>query len=440
MAPASTSTNLKSNENLNNRTNSSQSQQNNNGNEDEHISNNVLESEASSKLKNASQTFNFAKLISNKTSQASITKEIDNDYVLKKIRFSLRRAIKKENHIKILQFHLENNTVPSQLFYRCWPEVFLPDDVVFVDKYNERIKEFATTILNDIINHLKTQIDSLNTNMATYLTFLEDLENLNDIIADIQVQELHYATKEFEIASEKALNTVLRPFIVKNKNKNKQENNDQNTNNFQNKTMYSNSRNQSNRNQIHKQNNKRRGRNQFESNNKPHRGRSVSIKEKNKQHTRNKSNSHSRSFNRSNSRSKQRSSSRNKHRSNSRNVRHQSSSKSRNQPENTAKPSFSSIVKRNTNNNQSYRYHNNSIDNSLRNVNNKSNDFIQYINHRDYYQNQHFKRNNNDQNQHFKKNNNDHHFNNKQYTKRNFNSHSSRTSFRPVNSSSNLRC
>lgn len=185
MAPASTSTNLKSNENLNNRTNSSQSQQNNNGNEDEHILNNVLESEASSKLKNASQTFKFAKLLSDKTSQASITKEIDNDYVLKKTRLSLRRAIKKENHIKILQFHLENNTVPSQLFYRCWPEVFLTYYVVFVDKYNERIKEFATTILNDIIKHLKTQIEILNINMATYLTSLEGLENLNDLIADI---------------------------------------------------------------------------------------------------------------------------------------------------------------------------------------------------------------------------------------------------------------
>ena len=54
----------------------------------------------------------------------------DSNYFFKKIRISYRRALKKENNARILEFHISNGTTPAQLNSSNWPVACLPDDTV----------------------------------------------------------------------------------------------------------------------------------------------------------------------------------------------------------------------------------------------------------------------------------------------------------------------
>ena len=78
--------------------------------------------------------------------------------IFKKIKNSLRRVLKKENNIKILNFHIKNGTTPSQLLYSKFPIPFLSYCDNFVQGYNNifskthiEIMNFSICMLNELI-------------------------------------------------------------------------------------------------------------------------------------------------------------------------------------------------------------------------------------------------------------------------------------------------
>jgi len=58
------------------------------------------------------------------------------------------KKAKNENHIKMFQLHLQNNTVPPSYLWNRFPRPFLPYDESFVNKYNELIQDFQVKAMN----------------------------------------------------------------------------------------------------------------------------------------------------------------------------------------------------------------------------------------------------------------------------------------------------
>jgi hypothetical protein len=200
-------------------------------NSNNNLSNNSnANSNVNSNAKQIVDNYNFVINISNKNNNNKKSVSInDDELLLNKIKNSYKRAFKKENNIKIIQFHLDNETTPAQLFTKNWPEIFLPNDQDYVDLYNKRIKEFSKILMKDMINRLKEQIMNLNSNILEYKSKLSNFDELEDRICDI-INEVNESLKQdFIKADIKAKRIVFRPILIKDtSNINLKTNNDNN--------------------------------------------------------------------------------------------------------------------------------------------------------------------------------------------------------------------
>ena len=150
---------------------------------------------------------------------------VKKDFNYKRIRSLIGRIEKKENDIKILQFHLNNDTTPSQLFYKNFPEPFLSHDSIFIERYNNFIHETQKGMINLSITRLSEQVNLLKENQLKHKNELvknfseNNIEKINELLSELEKKQIEIFKNDFTKADEKAKRIVARPFVVKQSKK-----------------------------------------------------------------------------------------------------------------------------------------------------------------------------------------------------------------------------
>lgn len=132
-----------------------------------------------------------------------------------KIKNFYRRILKKQNHVSLIEFHINNETTPSQLFFDKFPQPFLTNDPEAIDEYNSIIRETQVKLMRSNIKHLKKQITKLELNLKTIRDMIPSNEDTDSLFKTIRDKVELDLKPEFEKADAKAKRLVSRPFIVK---------------------------------------------------------------------------------------------------------------------------------------------------------------------------------------------------------------------------------
>ncbi|RNA13265.1 hypothetical protein BpHYR1_036367 [Brachionus plicatilis] len=145
----------------------------------------------------------------------------------KDIKHWIRRLLIKKNNIKLLNFHINNETTPNQLFFDKFPTPFLNYDPFFVENYNKIIKKCQVEIMNESINRLRCQIKELRNNIKESKKKLnlpdDEKDDLISYLFKIVIKEKE---KDFNDSHEKATRVVARPFIARQIVKSSQKSNE----------------------------------------------------------------------------------------------------------------------------------------------------------------------------------------------------------------------
>ena len=114
----------------------------------------------------------------------------------------LKRA-KNENHIRLFETHLSNNTVPPSLLWNNFPKPLLPCDQYYVSEFRKLIQTFQTNALKLNIEccNIRTNenIELINSYKLNYTS----TENLNEKLENIKNTAYKSLESEFKESSEK---------------------------------------------------------------------------------------------------------------------------------------------------------------------------------------------------------------------------------------------
>jgi hypothetical protein len=168
-----------------------------------------------------------------------INRELSSDQIENykiKMAETYNKILRKENNILIMKTHLNNQTAPTELSYNRFPNPFLHHDQLFVQKYNNLIRKFQQDLINLIIERCNEQIEILKNDFKLFSNILKNhISKLDDYEKYLKENEKKKLEKDFEKANKKCLEIITKPFITKEKTKNKQ-------NDSYNKTKFENSR------------------------------------------------------------------------------------------------------------------------------------------------------------------------------------------------------
>ena len=138
------------------------------------------------------------------------------------IRFNLEKMIMAKHHINIMKLHIENNTTPASLFFNRFPLPFYAHDVEYIEKYNQRIKEFQNNVMNDIIHFSEKKIQFYQQSIDSCMdSVVGKPDNFNELILK-KLKEVEIKNKDyFDRKMNKARRCIAKPFRVIEKSKHK---------------------------------------------------------------------------------------------------------------------------------------------------------------------------------------------------------------------------
>jgi hypothetical protein len=136
------------------------------------------------------------------------------------IKNSLDKILRYNNHIKIFDTHLSNNTTPPSLFYNRFPQPFLADDNEFVNKYNNLISEFQVNTLNLCKEFLVARVEKIEAGLLSIKGSLISDTTLDSKLADLKTESEARLKDHFQISNEKALRAKSIKFTVRDHHKN----------------------------------------------------------------------------------------------------------------------------------------------------------------------------------------------------------------------------
>ena len=205
-----------------------------------------------------------------------IDKNLSSDQIVQftnKLEFTHKSMIRNDNHIKILQTHLDNRTTPASLSFQRFPKPYRPFSQNFVDKSNEIYSKCQVDLLKLGIEDLQQENSILNNDVKVFKDILKHhVPNINDISNSLFKKQEELQKDSMKKAHDRCLKSKSTPFSVakkssfsnnkidKNKSKknlsaNKTTNNNDRSNNSSNKpnsntntTSYSNNYNNINKN------------------------------------------------------------------------------------------------------------------------------------------------------------------------------------------------
>ncbi len=132
-----------------------------------------------------------------------------------KLGFSYQSYIKQENHIKVLESHLKNDTTPESISHNRFPKPYhvFNNDAYYIAKYNEIIEtaqksmmELAIDRFHKALKVTKADID-LFKNVLSY--HVEDIEITSKDIHDMSLKAVQ---KDIDSSHVKANKSTKKPF------------------------------------------------------------------------------------------------------------------------------------------------------------------------------------------------------------------------------------
>ena len=139
--------------------------------------------------------------------------------ISKKIKEIYKRIHKKENNIKVAEYHIKNGSAPKQLFIDSFPQPFLIHDIIFVQEYDKLVKTWQVDALKLSISCMKRQIENLKNNINNLKDQITPQmhNDVDDLLC--QLSEEAYSTLESTLqnAFEKAERVNIRTFFARDK-------------------------------------------------------------------------------------------------------------------------------------------------------------------------------------------------------------------------------
>jgi CCR4-NOT transcription complex subunit 7/8 len=163
--------------------------------------------------------------IINQTQLANNSNTIMNNISLNShFNYVKRRLTKKTRYLdRINQFnaHLENETVPQELYYLNFPNPLFWDDADYIKEHNRLIKDFQLNSMKFSINFMKERITNIDKELLNVKDQLkQDIVNIDQKFEEIQNSVNRNLEKEFRKTDEKLKrflkNNITKEFSVRN--------------------------------------------------------------------------------------------------------------------------------------------------------------------------------------------------------------------------------
>jgi hypothetical protein len=135
-----------------------------------------------------------------------------------------------------MRLHIDAKTTPASLFFNRFPQPFYAHDNDFVEKYNKRIIEFQTNVMNDIIEFSQSKIVKYENDLNSHINLIANKPNDFNSIIENKYKQIEFEKRDyFERKMNKARRCISKPFRVFIKSKNTKDTN--NTSVFHNSTL-----------------------------------------------------------------------------------------------------------------------------------------------------------------------------------------------------------
>ena len=135
--------------------------------------------------------------------------------------FTYKKIIQKENQVKILETHIEQNSTPIQLCHQNFPHPFhaFETNILYIEKYNKIVEDAQKAFMELEITYFKEDISILKNDIKVFKDILRyhvtDLTKLDDEIREQQSKNLK---KTLDTSMVKVAKIIARPFLMKNNN------------------------------------------------------------------------------------------------------------------------------------------------------------------------------------------------------------------------------
>ena len=113
------------------------------------------------------------------------------------------KKAKNENHIKLFQTHISNNTVYPKALWCYFPEPFLPCDPYYIEEYNKLILTFQTDANKLGIKCCQNRVKDNIATIEKYKTAYTNVDNLEQKLENIQISANKKLETDFKESSEK---------------------------------------------------------------------------------------------------------------------------------------------------------------------------------------------------------------------------------------------
>jgi hypothetical protein len=150
----------------------------------------------------------------------------NNSFKNDSIYFNYQKILMAKHHINIMRLHIDAKTTPASLFFNRFPQPFYAHDNDFVEKYNSRIIEFQTNVMNDIIEFSQSKIVKFENDLNNHINLIANKPiDFNSIIEN-KYKQIEFEKRDyFESKMNKARRCISKPFRVFIKSKNTKDNN-----------------------------------------------------------------------------------------------------------------------------------------------------------------------------------------------------------------------
>ncbi len=124
-----------------------------------------------------------------------IDRELTSDQVKeyqKKMMYTYKKILIKQNDIKILETHLNKKHTPKQLCHKNYPTPFLKHDDIFITKYNQLIEKWQVETMNLAIERLREHVKILESDLALFKSILTKYVDVKSHVDHVQqtIQEI----------------------------------------------------------------------------------------------------------------------------------------------------------------------------------------------------------------------------------------------------------
>lgn len=141
----------------------------------------------------------------------NLTSEDIEKYQLK-LAYTWNQYLRKDNTIKNIQTHLEQNTAPFELRFFNFPVPLLPHDTQFVDTWNNLIIKWRTEALTAYKKRLEEQKSLLDNDFKIIKDILKNrVSNIDNFTDLVKQNEEKCLKNEFDGLNKKVLDAKLNP-------------------------------------------------------------------------------------------------------------------------------------------------------------------------------------------------------------------------------------